>query len=339
MNNVSESASIQTNRDTALDFVKGFLVEIMVIYHILNYFLSIRPSVLLYINFVTGSFVFITGYLISSIYSKKYKNDLQKQFFRLFFRGGKLLSIFLMINIAIYSMALTNYNGYKFKITELFSNIGSIFLAGSAKISAFELLVPIAYTLIASSLLVVIKKQTLVISFTITLLLCASFFINQDTFFNLYYICIGLSGVAIGFFAKHIRLYSVTIWARVLSIVPVITYYLLIHTWVRENILFYFFGIISVLFCIYSFASLLTSKNFLVNIFDLFGKYTLICYLSQILFLQLLNRSIGGTGPTAILLCVAFITTNLFLYVLCLLIKRLCFTNRYFDKVYSLFFG
>ena len=52
MNNLPENTIAQNNRDAALDFVKGFLVEIMVIYHIINYYFDIRPQILLYIDFV-----------------------------------------------------------------------------------------------------------------------------------------------------------------------------------------------------------------------------------------------------------------------------------------------
>jgi hypothetical protein len=339
MNNLPENTISQKNRDTSLDFVKGFLVEIMVIYHIINYYFDIRPQVLLYINFVTGSFVFITGYLISSIYRKKYERDLYKKFFRIFSRGGKLLLLFLLINVSIYSIAIKNYNGYEFKTNQFVSNLGSILLAGSAKFAAFELLVPIAYTLLISSLLVLIQRRLLIILPIVAILLFVSIFGNQDNFFNLFYISIGLSGVAVGFFATSIQHLSYSKWVRYLSVIPVIIYYASIHFWLRDNVLFYFFGIVSVLFCVYSFASLLTPNNFVTYIFTIFGKYTLICYLSQILFLQILYRSMGKSLSTTLSLCVAFIVTNIFLYVFCLLIKRLCSTNRYFDKAYLLFFG
>lgn len=339
MNNISEITPAHTSRDTALDFLKGFLVEIMVIYHIFNYYFEVRPPILLYIDFVTGSFVFISGYLVSSVYQTKYRDNLRKMFFRLFYRGGKLLLLFLLINFAIYSAAIKNYNGYEFKMDQLLANLGSILLAGSAKISAFELLVPIAYTLLLSSILVIISTRALIILPTIALILCVSLFVNQDHFFNLYYISIGLCGVAVGFFSQFIQRSSLTTRAKFLSIVSVSIYYLIISLWGRNNILPYIFGIVSVLFCVYSFASMFTSKNMVIDIFTVLGKYTLICYLAQILFLQILYRSIGGSVSTAISLSIAFVATNLFLYSLCRVIKRLCSTNKYIDKAYLLFFG
>jgi hypothetical protein len=339
MNNTSEVALLNASRDAALDFLKGFLVEIMVIYHIFNYYFEIRPPILLYIDFVTGSFVFISGYLVSSVYKSKYQKDLRKIFFRLFSRGGKLLLLFLLVNFAIYSAAIKNYNGYEFKMNQLITNLGSILLAGSAKISSFELLVPIAYTLLLSSFLVLISKKTVIILPIIALVICVSLFVSQDNFFNLYYISIGLSGVALGFFAGFIHRSSQTTLAKILSIISVIAYYLIITIRGRDNVLPYIFGIISVLYCVYSFASLFTSRNLIINIFNILGRYTLICYLAQILFLQILYRTIGGSVSTAISLSVAFLTTNLFLYIMCRVIKRLCSINKYIDKAYLLFFG
>ena len=122
----------------------------------------------------------------------------------------------------------------------------------------------------------------------IIILIFCKYFCQSDHFFNLFYISIGLSGVVAGFFATSIHRTSLTTGQK-FSPYSVILYYL--NSFLgRDNVLPYIFGIISVLFCVYSFASILTPRNFVTHVFTILGKYTLICYLSQILFLQILYQ-------------------------------------------------
>src|SRR6184192_3526731 len=55
-------------RNSALDFTKGMLVLLMVLYHWLNYFVASEGDFYRYLRFVTPSFIFITGFLISNVY-------------------------------------------------------------------------------------------------------------------------------------------------------------------------------------------------------------------------------------------------------------------------------
>jgi uncharacterized membrane protein len=64
------TTSSKANRILALDFTKGALVLIMVLYHWINYFNG--PSDNRYLRFLTPSFIFITGFLISNVYLTKY---------------------------------------------------------------------------------------------------------------------------------------------------------------------------------------------------------------------------------------------------------------------------
>src|SRR5580658_8456542 len=59
-------------RIPALDFTKGALVLIMVLYHWLNYFVGPQGDIYKYLRFLTPSFIFITGFLISNVYLSKY---------------------------------------------------------------------------------------------------------------------------------------------------------------------------------------------------------------------------------------------------------------------------
>ena len=52
---------IDSDRDLSLDFVKGILVIIMVIYHLMNHLSTASPKAFDYVRFVTGSFYPVDG--------------------------------------------------------------------------------------------------------------------------------------------------------------------------------------------------------------------------------------------------------------------------------------
>lgn len=81
-------------RDAAIDFTKGALVLFMVLYHWLNYFLGPHGQYYNYLRFLTPSFIFITGFMISQIHLRRYANSGRSLPKRLFIRGLKLLSAF-----------------------------------------------------------------------------------------------------------------------------------------------------------------------------------------------------------------------------------------------------
>src|ERR1700726_2047192 len=60
-------------RISALDFTKGALVLIMVLYHWLNYFVASDGFFYRYLRFLTPSFIFIAGFLISNVYLSRYQ--------------------------------------------------------------------------------------------------------------------------------------------------------------------------------------------------------------------------------------------------------------------------
>src|SRR5947209_8358962 len=110
---VSTLGAVETNSDTrvtarspkvsrnpALDFTKGALVLIMVLYHWINYFIGPQWEYYQYLRFLTPSFIFITGFMISNVYLSKYETAGPRLSKRLFTRGLKLMAIFLALNVA-----------------------------------------------------------------------------------------------------------------------------------------------------------------------------------------------------------------------------------------------
>src|SRR6266404_5555429 len=62
----------KSQRISALDFTKGALVLLMVLYHWINYFIGPQWKYYQYLRFLTPSFIFITGFMISNVYLSRY---------------------------------------------------------------------------------------------------------------------------------------------------------------------------------------------------------------------------------------------------------------------------
>src|SRR5579884_4227563 len=90
-------------RDTAIDFTKGALVLFMILYHWLNYFFGPHGQFYDYLRFLTPSFIFITGFMISQILLRRYESSGRNLPKRLFVRGLKLLMVFLVLNLLGYA--------------------------------------------------------------------------------------------------------------------------------------------------------------------------------------------------------------------------------------------
>src|SRR5215475_7529793 len=86
-------------RIAALDFTKGALVLIMVLYHWLNYFHGPYGDIYKYLRFLTPSFIFISGFLITNVHLSKYEITDSRLPKRLFRRGLKILAVFLALNV------------------------------------------------------------------------------------------------------------------------------------------------------------------------------------------------------------------------------------------------
>src|SRR5208282_4816162 len=85
------------DRNPALDFTKGALVLIMVLYHWMNYFQNLDWTYYKYLHFLTPSFIFIAGFMISNVYLSRYAAADRRLAKRLFTRGFKLIAIFLFL--------------------------------------------------------------------------------------------------------------------------------------------------------------------------------------------------------------------------------------------------
>lgn len=139
-------------RTESLDFVKGFLVLGMVVFHSINYFSHQYSWLLAYFRFVSGGFILVSGYIVTAVYAPRWHKSRRAVSSRLFGRGLKLIALFTLLNLGINALALSNFNTVQFGLEQFRERFIEIYGAGNGKYAAFEILLPIGYLLLLSPL-------------------------------------------------------------------------------------------------------------------------------------------------------------------------------------------
>ena len=276
------------SRIAALDFTKGALVLIMVFYHWLNYFFRLDGSVYKYLRFLTPSFIFITGLLISHVYLSQ--SNVTRASRRLWLRGVKLLGIVLALNLMMNVLHLS-------QLKATFRGGSSSFLlpllAGTGPV-AFSILAPIGYLLILSAGLLIVSRYYLPVFHLVAAILVLGALVCEAkgiTGGYLQLLSAGALGASIGYIpmdrinawtksawllsgAYLVYLYALTVWDAV--------YALQIVGVVLSLAVLYWMG---------------NQKR--VDIVTRLGRYSLFAYIVQILILQALRQAFRGfdAGP------------------------------------------
>jgi len=197
----------KSQRIPALDFTKGALVLLMVLYHWINYFIGTQWGYYRYLRFLTPSFIFITGFMISNVYLSKYTAADPRLPKRLLTRGLKLLTIFIVLNVARTLVAPMLGANVLARNPLAPMNIFTIFVSGNfpvvgGKLVSFSILVPISYLLMLSgSLMFPYRLYRYTFHFVCALLglLIVIVGLTGTQSYNLEFITIGLLGVLAGF--------------------------------------------------------------------------------------------------------------------------------------------
>ena len=308
--------SAAAKRIPAFDFTKGALVLFMVLYHWLNYFIGPQGEYYNYLHFLTPSFIFITGFLISHVHFAKYGTGSPRLAARLLIRGLKILAVFISMNLLIALFLPDSTVRQAFSSDALSANLYRVFISGDAlidgigKAASFTILVPIGYLLIASAgLLLLCKFSRYVFHYACGLLLLCVIFREARGIpgWNPELLMIGLLGVVLGYAtsaqiaalvshrvalcgAYGIYLVAVTIWGVPLALRIV--------------------SVILTTALIYMVGDKKGQPGLLRNHIVLLGKYSLFGYLSQIVILQVLRHLFRftdlGTGTLLLSLFLGF---------------------------------
>ena len=323
-------------RDLDLDFVKGFLVLVMVLYHAMNHFAEVPPEYYGYLRFVNGSFVFISGYVVAAFHAGTSGQQNVQAARQLAWRGFKLLGLFTVLNLAASAAGITNYRNVTFGVSGYVSSLAGIYGRGDAQQIAFRILVPIAYLLIVSGVYLIAERARpwlIAATFLVALVYSPA----GSMVPNLFFVLIGLVGLSFGLLrpcAPRIRIQSrLFITAAFIALASAMNA-------LSSNVMTYAVGIAILLKLVYDGAGLTPETGRIHAALVLLGRYSLVCYIAQIGFLNLLHRasrghdlSLGHELPLTVLATASLLLAS------CAWLDKLRHDFKVIEKTYRLVFA
>ena len=279
--------SVQTDRDIDLDIVKGFLVVGMVLFHVGTFSIvssqwkHLAIGVLL--SFVSGSWVFLAGYVVGYHYAPRYRTNRAQIARRLVSRGLKILLLFMVVNTLIYLAGLA-----KSSWSLSLDHMTTVVLRGGGNLSSFEILVGIGLLLLLAPVFLEFFLRFHVLSFCLLVAsaLPGSFGFNYAP--NVWMLICGACGIWIGLALsgevgsrlRDARRGTVVLLAMLFGVVS--------HFWLfyfgasRQDIIIYLLGVVTVNGFVYFYLSSIIERfEFLSYIIVLLGRYSLFSYLWQ----------------------------------------------------------
>lgn len=282
------------HRDRDLDFLKGFLVLAMLLYHMVS---ALKISVSWYnpllhhvpglLNFVSGSWVFVSGVIVARYYQPKFALAPLANTQRLWIRGIKLLLIFLILNYLIYRLGLKP--GVKFNLDTLIQ----IFMQGGGYLSSFEILIGIAYVLIIAPLILVLRGFGTALLLIISTIVFVRSALGISIEPNLWIIVMGLLGILSMQLATKALAYenlkSVYLGRAFLFSLLGITIVLFIiysnYNYNKNIVSAYFMNIVCINTFVYLAYRHIKISNFIDRTMRKLGRHSLVGYFGQMLII------------------------------------------------------
>jgi hypothetical protein len=283
-----------------------------------NYFIGNEWGYYKYLRFLTPSFIFITGFMISNVYLSKYAVTDSRLRKRLFTRGFKLLAIFVALNLSRIVIGPVLGAGVVVKNMLDPSHMFAVFVSGNLpvggeKLASFSILVPISYLLMFSGMLMLpfrLYRYTFHLVCLLLLLSIATLGWTGARSYNLEFIAIGLLGVVTGFTSIE-RINHVVRHSYLLALVY-LCYVVAITFWDAPFLLLVV-GVFLSVAVIYLAGASGSEFNSAGREVILLGKYSLFGYISQIAILQIMAVSFRrlnlGIAGLAISFLAAFALT------------------------------
>jgi hypothetical protein len=329
-------------RDSSLDFVKGILVVLMLTFHAGGLFIADRQALWLLdevvLNFVSGSWVFLSGYLVVLRYGSRAQSDLAKVRSRLMIRGMKIIGLYTLLNVVIGGLGLRHRSIVDYNMW----TIGEILFNGGGERASFGVLLGIGYLLLFSPFLLLLQRKTGAFTWLVVIATIIVSLPGVSVAPNLWLILCGLVGMALGFWFNEGRIAE---GARrslgpplllAFCLAGAAIHYTLFFLWAvtRDNLLVYLLGVVSVVTLIFISHRWRQPPSHVDEGIRLLGRYSLVCYVLQmgILWgLWWLASSIAM--PFSFVFASAASLAILLLIIW--LIERLICAHQTFKKMYS----
>lgn len=330
------------NRDHVIDFTKGFLVVTMVAYHTLNYFLVYGRHILFeYVNYVVVAFIFYSGFMCGTIYFKKFRENKKYVYYRLAIRGLKLVILFFVLNLIIHSLFIKGGYEKELGIAWFFNNFDLILLTGG-RIAHFPILLPIAYVLIISAMLINFSSVKYLLYLSLFASFCIITFYKINLPYNLLCTLIGIGGLFTGLIYIDKESILKNTFIRYTGILLLLFYLILLIPSgmdVRDYVIVYFIYINLIIVNLHLLGGYLEPSKIMTKFIIKFGQYSLFLYIAQIFFLQVLKRIFNfQLVSVTIDHLLIFVSTNIFLIICYYMTDYLRNKITFIDKSYRLIF-
>lgn len=325
-----------TPRDAGLDRVKGLLVVAMVLYHAMNYFSTAGPAAYGWLRFVNGAFVFLAGWLAAQGPAGHGLAERHHAARRLLQRGGKLLLLFSVLNLALAATGTTGYQATGLGAGPWRDTLVALYLTGDGPQIAFRILVPIAYTLLAAALAALARPPTRWAAAWGCAALAAVYTALWPAWPTPYFLLIGLCGWGLGTWTPAGRSAP---W-RGLPLALGIVALLAAMDWLSGNALACAVGLAALMKLLRDALAQASLPQRAGSALSLLGRYSLLGYIGQIAFLFALHRLLGGPrwplGPQWLLVCLATLAV---LLLACGVLARLRSRSTWVDRGYRAVFA
>lgn len=333
-----ERAPHGATRDDGLDIVKGILVIVMVIYHAMNVFSNAAAETYGYIRFVSGSFVFVSGYIIARFHGNSLADRLPLATRRLLTRGVKLILLFTVINLVINATGFGNPAKDQGGVAQYLSNSVAIYFAGDPRVASFQILLPIAYTLVLAPLLLgaFARRPRLFLLLAVTgTLLCTAVEVRAP---NLEFTVIGVVGLAVGLWESMRRRPVPRVGP--LAAAAGVTILLLLMGHLSRVTITYTVAIAILLKLLYDLVEVADARTPPTSYLVLLGTYSLFAYIVQIVMLQGAQRILRIPKiDVGVELAGVVAITSVALIACCSLLAELRKRVRWIDTAYRSVFA
>lgn len=319
-------------RDESLDWVKGLLVVLMVVYHSLNYS-PYHPLAFDYLAFLPPSFIFLAGFLLTNSYLGRYDVTDWRLHQRLVMRGAKLILLFTALNLGLYLIAVGPAAVVRFA-----ENVQSIYIVPGKRAASFPILASIGYLLLLGPLLLRIGSWSRWVLPTVAsalLMLCLVMEWKGFVGYHLGMISYGIMGTAFGL----LPLERVTRFARKWLIVVLL--YGLYRTgsyFIGEPYAMQLMGVLTGLLMLYSLALALPAKTHVYRQIVLLGRYSLFGYIIQLGIIRVI-AGIFGPFDTPLAVLVLMVAALAATWAVTFIIDWLRLKARFVDLTYKAAFA